>query len=304
MSGRFSWLGRVGLISSVGIALLVAAVTTPVCAEDKASNPPGPADEPQFNFLPGPLKAQLGRHAEIQVPAKYGFLDAGETRKFLSALDNIPNGSELGCINPANEDWFVVFEFSDVGYIKDDEKDSLDADAILSTIREGTEEGNKERASRGIPPMHVTGWKFPPSYDPTSHNLQWCIAAESEGRQILNYNTRILGRNGVMEATLVCSPDELDTVVAKYKSLIGGFQYIPGSKYGEYRTGDKVAAYGLTALVAGGGLAAAAKTGLLGKLGALIAKGGKVIIVAVIGLFMAVKAFFGKMFGKKQRPAA
>jgi len=45
--------------------------------------------------------------------------------------------------------------------------------------------------------------------------------------------------------------------------MIGGFSYSSGYKYAEWRSGDKVAAYGLTALVAGGAGVALVKSGLL-----------------------------------------
>ena len=41
----------------------------------------------------------------------------------------------MGFVAPAGEDWFAVFEFDDVGYVKDDEKDSLDANALLDSIK-------------------------------------------------------------------------------------------------------------------------------------------------------------------------
>jgi uncharacterized membrane-anchored protein len=34
-------------------------------------------------------------------------------------------------------------------YVKDDDKSSLDADAMMKSIRQGTEEANAERKSRG-----------------------------------------------------------------------------------------------------------------------------------------------------------
>lgn len=42
-----------------------------------------------------------------------------------------------------------MFEFSNVGYVKDDERDKLDANVLLKTISDNTEESNKERAKRG-----------------------------------------------------------------------------------------------------------------------------------------------------------
>ena len=55
--------------------------------------------------------------------------------------------------------------FDDIGYVKDDEKSALDADAILASIRDGTEDVNKERAKRGWPAIKVVGWDQRPHYD-------------------------------------------------------------------------------------------------------------------------------------------
>ena len=60
----------------------------------------------------------------------------------------------------------MLFEFSDVGYVKDDEKDKLDADKLLASIKRGTAEANKERVRAGNPPLEIVGWEVPPSTMP------------------------------------------------------------------------------------------------------------------------------------------
>ena len=87
-----------------------------------------------------------------------------------------------------------MFEFEDVGYVKDDEKDSLDANALLESIKQGTEAGNKERRKRGWATMTILGWETPPRYNETTHNLEWAIRGQSEGEPVINHNTRLLGR--------------------------------------------------------------------------------------------------------------
>ena len=71
-----------------------------------------------------------------------------------------------------------------------------------------------------------------------------------------------------------------------------GFAFKEGERYAEFREGDKLAEYGLAALIAGGGVALAAKSGLLGKL-------IKPLIVAGAALLGVVGSFFKKLFGKK-----
>ena len=182
-----------------------------------------------------------------------------------------------------------MFEFDDVGYIKDDDKDSLDADAMLASIRKGTEIGNKEREKRGWPTMTILGWEKEPYYDEESHNLEWAIRGSSEGDVVVNYNTRLLGRGGVMRVTLVADPETLTATIPKFKDLLAGYAFKPGQRYAEFRQGDKVAQYGLAALIVGGASAVAVKSGLLKYL-------WKILIVG----FVAISAFVKKVFGRKK----
>ena len=168
---------------------------------------------------------------------------------------------ELGVVAPAGEDWFAVFEFDDVGYVKDDEKDSLDANALLDSIKKGTEAGNQERLKRGWPTMTILGWETPPRYNEITHNLEWAIRAQSDGEPVVNHNTRLLGRGGVMEVTLVTNPATLAETLPKFKTMLEGFEFKQGRRYAEFRAGDRTAAYGLTGLIVGGGTAALVKTG-------------------------------------------
>ena len=237
----------------------------------------------------GPGSGQLGNIADVKIPEGYIFADGDDTRLLMEAMQNIVTNQELGFLAPDTLQWFLVFEFDEIGYVKDDEKDSLDADAMLKSIMAANEAGNKEREKRGWTLFHVTGWQQPPQYNPNTQNLEWAIKGESGGETIVNYNTRLLGRNGVMEVTLVADPQLLPEVMPLYQNLIAGFSYQSGHKYAEFRKGDKIAKYGLTALVVGGATAVAAKSGLLKYLW----KG--LIIVGV-----AVAGFFRKIFGKKK----
>jgi uncharacterized membrane-anchored protein len=250
--------------------------------------------EPKLNILRGPGKARMESVAQIEVPEGFSFLDGAGTRKLMKASGEPVSGNEMGLMAPTNGDWTVVFEFNDVGYVKDDEKDKLDADKLLASIKRGTAEQNKVRQRHGQPPLEVVGWDQPPQYDPATHNLEWSIRATSAGRPILNYNTRLLGRKGVMEVVLIVEPDQLQAALPKFKGLLANYSFQSGQNYAEYKPGDKMAAYGLTALVLGGAAVGAAKLGLFASLAVLLKKAWKLVVVAVV----AVAAFFRKIFGR------
>src|SRR6185436_15198254 len=178
-----------------------------------------------IQFSKGPALGDLGDTAQVKVPEGYVFAGGKDTRTIMETMQNTTSGKELGFLAPAGEDWFVVFEFSPVGYVKDDEKDSLDADAILQSIKDGTAKGNQERARRGWAPLTILGWATAPHYNEATHNLEWAVRLESEGSTGVNHNTRLLGRGGVMEVTLVTGPDTLAETLPKFNALVSGFQF-------------------------------------------------------------------------------
>jgi uncharacterized membrane-anchored protein len=238
----------------------------------------------------GPATADLGSIAQIELPDGFRFSGKSGVKTFLELTENPTSGRELGVLIPAGADdmWFVIFEFDPIGYVKDDDKDDLDADALLSGIRQGTDQANKERERRGWSTMRIVGWHTPPHYDLQTNNLTWAINGAGDNGNVVNYSVRLLGRRGVMNVDLVLSPEQIGSVVPAFETVLGGFSFKTGSRYAEFRQGDKIAAYGLTALVAGGAGAALAKSGLLGKL-------WKAIVVGIAALL----GFLKKLFGRK-----
>jgi uncharacterized membrane-anchored protein len=254
-----------------------------------------------LNWIKGPAKADMKGIAGIDVPKDYMFVDGNGARKLMEVMGNFTSGSEVGLLAPTSMVWFAIFRFSDDGYVKDDDKDKLNADKILRSIREGTEDANKERKRRGWATMKVVGWQQEPAYNEATHNLEWAVIGESEGERVINYNTRILGRRGVMEVKLVVGSDELEANLPAYKQLVGTFDYKAGERYAEYKQGDKLAQYGLTALVAGGAVAVAAKTGLLATIILFFKKAWKLLIIALVAVGAFVKRI---IFGRSHQETA
>jgi len=269
------------------IIMVIAYICLSPLLASSQENEPSPLEN--VRWQEGPSIGELGKIAKVEIPEGYIFADGNNTRLIMEAMHNPTSDKELGFIARADSDWFLVFEFVETGYIKDDEKNSLDADALLKSIKKANEATNRKRSERGWAVLNVLGWEQPPLYNPTTHNLEWAVRGESRGEPIINWNTRLLGRRGVMRVTLVAGPELLSQALPYYQSLLSGFDYKRGNRYGEFRQGDKVAKYGLSALVAGGATAVAAKTGILKYL-------WKGLVVA----FLAVIAFFKKIFFRKK----
>lgn len=234
-------------------------------------------------------KGSVGTKATIQIPEGYLYTGKEGTVKLMEYYGNLISGLELGYVAPENLSWFAVFEFEESGYVKDDDKDKLDADEIMEQMKSNQKAANERLSAQGLPTLELLGWHTPPFYNPDTNNLEWAIRLRGAGgAETINYKTKLLGRRGVMDVVLVCDESQLATVVPEYQKLLTGYSYTSEESYAAFVKGDKVAEYGLAGLIVGGGLLAAAKSGLLVKLWKPIALG-----------FLAVVAFIKRLFGRK-----
>src|SRR5512142_783282 len=239
------------LLAALAAAALLSA---PARAEDPKPAPDAASGQqkPQYHPTKGPAKVSLGTVGEIDLPENAVFFGQADTKDLLERWGNITNGNELGLVAPRGDDqsWIIVFEYDDSGYIKDAAKEKLDADEILKSIQAGTEQSNVERKKRGHSAMHVTGWAEPPHYDAKTQNLTWSTLYETDdGGKGFNYFAKLLGRTGYMSVTLVDAPEKLAASKVAAEKIIGATGFKQGKRYAEWRSGDKVAQYGLTALV-------------------------------------------------------
>jgi uncharacterized membrane-anchored protein len=85
-------------------------------------------------------------------------------------------------------------------------------------------------------------------------------------------------------------PKALQADLAAFNRALSDLRFVSGEKYSEFKVGDKVAEYGLAALVVGGAAAVATKAGA----GFL-----KMIWVGALALGAVVVSFFKRLFGKK-----
>jgi uncharacterized membrane-anchored protein len=295
------------LLTRLARGLLFAVFAAAFVPFLRAQEPAKAAEEPApksfaealeragVKVITGPATYALGDVAEIKLPAGYHGVEAGSLKAYYKLTQNLYSGNERGVvIGPG--DWVLVFDYDEIGYIKDDEKDKLDADKLMASMIEGQQESNKERAKQGWDEMKFAGWANPPRYDPQTNNLTWAVnlTSSSDGyKQVfLNESIRLLGRGGVMNVTLVTSPADYPKDTVTVAGLLAkNFGYVEGQRYAEFKQGDKVAEYGLAALVLGGAGAAAFKMGFLQKF-------WKVLVIGAAAAAGVIKKFWNKITGK------
>ncbi|WP_229415821.1 DUF2167 domain-containing protein [Pseudoduganella armeniaca] len=271
-----------------------------------AAAPVQAADTPPEQLLAS-LKFQEGKIAlpggiaTLDLPAGFRYLPPADAGRLLSEGWGNPPGIEtLGMIVPTavnpltREGWGVVVTYEKEGHVKDDDADSIKYDELLKTMQESMKEANEERKKQGYEAMTLVGWAEAPHYDKASHKLYWAKELHSEGDKDngLNYNIRVLGREGVLVLNAVANMDQIAQIRKEMKTVTAFSDFTPGNRYADFNEKtDKVAEYGLAALVAGG---AAAKLGLFGKLFALLLAFKKLIVVGIGALGVGVAKLFGR----------
>jgi uncharacterized membrane-anchored protein len=246
-------------------------------------------------MVPGPNTITLRDQAQINLPAGFSFIPAKEGAALMDRMGNQTDQNFLGLIFPATQgEWFATLDFEPAGYIKDDDAKDWDANEMLKNMKEGTLAGNQHRKDIGVAPIEVTRWVESPKYDAGTHRLVWSTEVRELGGQdpdpAINYNTYVLGREGYISLDLVTASSAIENDKPIARQLLSTVDFNAGKRYTDFNSStDKVAAFGLAALIGG---IAAKKLGLLAMLGVFIAKFAKIIFIAVAGFGTAIAKFF------------
>jgi uncharacterized membrane-anchored protein len=290
-------------VSSIWLTLPVSGVDAPKVDAPKVDAPK--PDKPE----PFALKTQTGSMtigngiAKLNLGPNFVYIDPANAEKLLTEGWGNPAGNNtLGMILPAKGDplgedsWGVVISFDEDGYVEDKDANKIDYTDMLKEMKESTAEDSKERVKQGQSSIELVGWAEPPSYDQSKHLLYWAKELKFGGNDenTLNYNIRVLGRRGVLVLNAVAAKSQLGTIRKEMATLQPMVAFEQGHRYSDFvPSADKVAAYGIGALIAG---KVASKVGLL----AILGKFGKVGILALFAGGSALFGFVKKMFGKKE----
>jgi uncharacterized membrane-anchored protein len=150
--------------------------------------------------------------------------------------------------------------------------------------------------------IEVIGWVQPPTYDAAARRLVWALSSRPKGAAEnanagINYNTYALGREGYISLNLVTALKSIERDKPVAHELLAALNFNEGKRYADFNPStDKVAEYGLAALVAG---VAAKKLGLFAAAGVFLLKFWKIGLLALVGL----GALLPRLFRRKSPDA-
>ena len=320
------------LATSVAALLLSANL----CAQESSPPPPQPsspdaqASEPQDpNALAQPadprlLKAQQlvaslqFQTGDVAIPEAKAHLQLGEGFRYLPKADarkvleqlwgNPPDDKIIGLIVPtetpllSENSWATLVTYVDDGHVPDADAAKIDYAKLLSDMKEQTQSQNEARKKGGYDAIELIGWAAPPRYDAQGKKLYWAreLSIGNNSGRTLNYDIRVLGRTGYLSLNAIARMDDLTAVQSGMQRLLPMAGFDSGQRYADFNPStDKLAAYGLAALVAGG---IAAKAGLFAKLGLILLAAKKFVVLAVVAIGAAIKKLFGGKDNNKRGP--
>ncbi|WP_282053669.1 DUF2167 domain-containing protein [Maribacter luteus] len=267
-------------------------------AEEEAFQKVIDSIENSFSYQYGEIDLQDGL-AKLKVPEGYKFLDETQSAYVLTQLWGNPPSEVLGLLFPEeispisdNFTYAVEIEYSEEGYIDDDDAGDIDYDELLAEMKKDVSDVNSQRMEQGYGSMDLIGWASAPFYDHANKKLHWAKELKFEDAEVntLNYNIRVLGRKGYLNMNAIGDIDVLPVFNRDIDKILASVEFTKGNRYSDFNPDmDDVAAYGIGGLIAGKILA---KAGFF----AVILKFWKIIAVGAIGLFGVFKK---KIFGQK-----
>ena len=288
------------------VLILVALVTSVRAQQEHLTIAQIQQMAKNLKYQQGKISIQGGL-ATLDVPTNFCYLDAKDTKTVLVDFWGNPPAQIEGtlgmliptALSPLDPDcWAVTISYSDSGYVKDSDAGKINYDDLLKQMQKAVHENNKTREEKGYPDIELVGWAAPPRYDANTHKLYWAkeLSFQGQPENTLNYDIRILGRRGVLELDAVAPMHELHDIEQQTPDILGMVDFDQGNRYADFDPKvDKVATFGIAALIAGG---VAAKLGLFKLIWVFILAAKKFIIIGLA----AIAAWFKKIFGKKQGP--
>jgi uncharacterized membrane-anchored protein len=232
-------------------------------------------------------------HSTLTVPSGYVMAagaDAGLAEVLLGNASQ--QNLEAAMLNRANH---FLFQHFDEGYVAIDDWAAIDANAMLDGIKAGTEKDNVVRRGAKLREVHVLGWMKQPYLDRANASVYWAINATEGDTPLVNIVVLRLARSGFEKITW--SVEKADYEKSGDKTLdtiLAGFVFDPGRRYADHVASDKVAEYGIAALVASFAGIKIAQAAMAGGFLLLLKKFGAIAVVAIGGLGLLLRRLLKK----------
>ncbi len=180
----------------------------------------------------------------MKVPEGHFFIEPDQARFILENIwGNIPDEEVLGMIVrsdfvPSNisNDYSFVISYAPIGYVSGKQQKEFNHLELLNDLREQLQEANEKRLEQGFNALQVENWVMVPYFDEYKKALYWATEVKVNGSEesLVNYNLRLLGKNGVLKINAVGTMDQLPAIKKVLPFLLSQSEFLEGFRYTDH----------------------------------------------------------------------
>ena len=202
-----------------------------------------------LNWKEGPSLVNFNEaNSKINISSNFSILEGKDAHQLLYWL----NGTSFDYVNVyAIDDYSsqYMFYYTDSGYVKTDDWTDVDPNKFLKDIKENYKASNETRKKNGQPIVLDVSWKKKPYLDGIYNSVYYALNVQwSDNKSTIEGTAIILGREGYTTASYVEGNNGYQEQMLLNLSKIHKFNNT--KEYKDWKSGDKVAAAGIGALLA------------------------------------------------------
>lgn len=240
------------LLAGSALIASLSAYAEPIDSVQLASSEPSQIQatfKKQADSLNQVLKFHSGKlrfsdqSIRMKVPDGHYFIEPDQARYILENIwGNIPDEEVLGMIvrsdfvpSNINNDYSFVISYAPIGYVSSEKQKEFDHLELLNNIREQLQEANEKRLEQGFNALQVENWVMIPYFDDYKKALYWATELKVNGsdESLVNYNLRLLGKNGVLKINAVGTMDQLPAIKKVLPFILSQSEFMKGFRHSD-----------------------------------------------------------------------
>ena len=203
-----------------------------------------------LNWVEGPKNLNFNdANSKINISNRFTILEGADANQWLYWSNGIEFPEiKIYAIDEIEGSQYM-FSYVDSGYVKTDDWTNVDPKEFLKEITENYKASNSERENSGMPIVVDVKWKKKPFLDNNYSSVYYALEIGwSDNQNTTQATALILGRDGYTSAQYVAGKNGYQETMLTNLSKIHTFNAT--KQYKDWKSGDKVAALGIGALLA------------------------------------------------------
>ena len=202
-----------------------------------------------LNWKKGPSVVNYNKaNSKINISSNFEILEGTEAHQMLYWLNGVDfSYVDVYAMGQNSEQY--LFYYTDSGYVKTDDWTDVDPDKFIKEMIENYKASNSTRQQNGQATVQDVTWKKKPYLDGTYNSVYYAFNVTwSDNSSTVEGTAIILGKEGYTTASYVGGTDGYQEQLLLNLSKIHKFNTT--KEYKDWKSGDKVAAAGIGALLA------------------------------------------------------